>query len=603
MKNLKVSMKLIISFMIVVVLAVAVGAIGMVGMNSINNADDALYKENVVAMSKMGNIRENLQNQRVHLRDMCLNAGDREKLKEYQDEISGLENKMERLFIGYEESMVKTAEESAYFEAKNLYNNEFFNTKRAVEKASFESLGAAYKEIYNLQVAEITAEMVDGFNKSMANNDQWASETVNSNTALYRLMFVIETIVLTVAVFMAIFFAFYISSLISKPLAMLSSFMKRAGKTGDITLTDTDANAINKYVRLKDEIGQTIDGAALFIKHVTTISEKLETIAAGDLTAEIVLLSDDDVMGKSMRQMVDNLNAMFSEIQISTSQVATGSKQVADGAQSLAQGATEQAASIQELLSSISEIAERTKTNAATAEMTSKLSMTIKENAEKGSHQMDDMIIAVKDINNASQSISKIIKTIDDIAFQTNILALNAAVEAARAGQHGKGFAVVAEEVRNLASKSAEAAKDTGNMIQNSMDKAQLGSRIAGNTAESLKEIVSGINESSILIAEIAIASVEQSTGIEQINIGIDQVAQVVQQNSATAEESAAASEEMSGQSDILKHLIAQFKLKDDDAAPLNIPITEKPAKEEIAGEKEIFGYSANNNPGSFGKY
>ena len=360
----------------------------------------------------------------------------------------------------------------------------------------------------------------------------------------------------------AVFVFILVRRVITSPLALLTAFMHKASSTGDITLKPEDVETIGRYAKIKDEIGQTISSCAAFVGHVTDIGKNMGLVASGDLTTEVELLSENDTLGLDLKRMVSNLSNMFTEIQISTNQVSGGAKQVADGAQALAQGSTEQAASIQELLSSISEIAERTKKNAATADKTSKLSVTIKESAEKGSRQMNDMITAVKEINDASKSISKIIKTIDDIAFQTNILALNAAVEAARAGQHGKGFAVVAEEVRNLASKSAEAAKDTGSMIQNSMEKAELGSRIAGETAASLAEIVVGINESSHLVAEIASASEQQSMGIEHINAGIDQVAQVVQQNSATAEESAAASEEMSGLAGVLEELVARFRLK-----------------------------------------
>ena len=346
------------------------------------------------------------------------------------------------------------------------------------------------------------------------------------------------------------------------PLIPLTAFLTKAGTTGDITLEAEDIEVISRLSTAKDELGQCINAAAKFVERLTEVSIKLETVADGDLTDDIIPLSERDTIGLSLRKMNEKLNMMFNEINSSTQQVSLGARQIADGAQTLAQGSTEQAASIEELSSSITEIAKKTRENADVALRTAQLADTIRNNAEKGSFQMDEMISAVREITEASNNISKVIKVIDDIAFQTNILALNAAVEAARAGQHGKGFAVVAEEVRNLAAKSAEAAKETGVMIQDSMEKAEIGARIAEETASSLTDIVVGINESTQLINGIAASSEDQSTDITHINSGIDQVSIVIQQNSGTAQESAAASQEMSSQSSLLQELIAQFKLK-----------------------------------------
>jgi len=569
MKNLKVSLKLIIGFMIVVVLAVIVGVIGIVGMNSINNADDDLYNYNVVALSAMGDIRETLQAQIVQMRSFALNSGDSVKVHEIKSVLDGLEADMLRYFGIYEGTITDVSAEEMYFEAREIYENEFANVKRKVYEASLISTEDAYDVIYDPQVGVIRTLLVDSFFESMEQNDKWALETVNNNTALFMMMLTISVVILSVMVATALFLAFYISGLISKPLKPLAAFMTKAGTTGDIVLDAADVDVIGRYSQVKDEIGQAINGAALFVKHVEMIAGKLESVASGDLTIDVELLSGADTMGKSVKTMINSLNNMFLEIQKSTEQVSTDASQISDGAQALAQGTTQQAASIEELSSSMTEISQRTKENAETADEASKLSAAIKEDAEKGIRQMDSMINAVKEINDASLSVGNIIKTIDDIAFQTNILALNAAVEAARAGQHGKGFAVVAEEVRNLASKSAQAAKDTSDIIQDTIEKTELGSRLAGETAASLNEIAGGISESNRLVAEIAASSEEQSESISQINIGINQVSQVVQSNSATAEESAAASEEMNGQSIMLKQLITQFKLKEDDYSTL----------------------------------
>jgi len=238
-----------------------------------------------------------------------------------------------------------------------------------------------------------------------------------------------------------------------------------------------------------------------------------------------------------------------------------GADQVSVSAQSLSQGATQQASAIEELASTIEHIAGQVKKNAESTSKVKNLITDTSSEVSNGNKQMAEMLKAMNDINNSSSEISKIIKVIDDIAFQTNILALNAAVEAARAGAAGKGFAVVADEVRNLAGKSAQAAKNTTELIEDSIIKVQEGTVIANSTANSLNEIVKSVDEISNLIVSIDKASEQQSSSIQEVTLGIEQISTVVQTNSATAEESAAASEELSGQATMLGELIAKIKL------------------------------------------
>ena len=294
-------------------------------------------------------------------------------------------------------------------------------------------------------------------------------------------------------------------------------------------------------------------------------SKVLTGISRGDYSVSIPIRSDKDTINAAINHMLDSTNEILARINESAGEVSAGSIQIAEGAQALAQGSTEQASAIELLSVSIEDIASMTNQNAAIAKEAADLSDIIRDKAEAGNTQMERMMQAITDINDASGQISKVNKLIDDIAFQTKILALNAAVEAARAGQYGRGFAVVAEEVRNLAAKSAEAARDTGALIENSINKANLGHDIAVATARSLREIVEETQRSAEIVARIARASGEQSAAIEQVNTGVNQVNLVVQQNSATAEESAAAAEEMSGQANMLADIIARFKLRDDE--------------------------------------
>lgn len=351
--------------------------------------------------------------------------------------------------------------------------------------------------------------------------------------------------------------------------AILEELNKPLGEVMEVMAAISNGNLrvrINgEYQGDVDLLKQSVNSTAALLDGVVgEITEKIEQLSQGNLDIEKAQAFRGDfvTISNALNVIIDSLNEVMGDINIAAEQVNVGANQVSDSSQALAQGSTEQASSIQELTAAITEIADQTKNNAVDANKARELATDVMGNAEKGNRQMTEMQRSMVEINKSSVDISKIIKVIDDIAFQTNILALNAAVEAARAGQHGKGFAVVAEEVRTLAARSAEAAKETTVLIEGSISNVQEGTKIADDTAGALDEIVSGIGKVASLIGNIAAASNEQATGIAQINMGVEQVAQVVQQNSATAEQSAAASEELSGQSVLLKQMIDQFKIR-----------------------------------------
>lgn len=359
------------------------------------------------------------------------------------------------------------------------------------------------------------------------------------------------------------------------------------------------------HAAIKNAINTTIRAISGYIKETADILNKM---ADGNLDIQMTsdFKGDFVSMKNAINNILDSLNEVLGEINMASEQVATGSQQVAQSSQALSQGSTIQASSIEEITASMTEISEQTKENAINASKANDFSNTAKDAAGKGNEQMVEMVSAMREINESSASISKIISVIDDIAFQTNILALNAAVEAARAGQHGKGFAVVAEEVRNLAARSANAAKETTDMIENSVIKVGKGMNIAEDTAKALVDIVAGVSKAADLVADIAYASNEQATAISQINEGIFQVSQVTQNNTATAEESAAASEEMTSQAQMLKEMVSRFRLRRGGGRNTSYSSYSKPAPvymetQRPVGTTETFSISLDDD--EFGKY
>jgi methyl-accepting chemotaxis protein len=414
------------------------------------------------------------------------------------------------------------------------------------ELAEFRALGAEANDALN-----ILADQNDAVNAALTESQNMATITLIAVAAL-----------VVFAIIVSLIMAATISKSITVPIAYVTNILREIGTKGRTAFTDAEWAEQKEYASGQDETAECADYLGRVAASLNGVAELLTRVADGDLTVEHQAMSEDDMISKAIIHMIDSLNKLFGEIDQASEQVSLGANQISDASQSLAEGSTEQAATVEELSASIQDVAEKTKLNAKRALDASHMSETVKDNAEKGAEQMSHMTDAVTEINQASQDISKVIKVIDDIAFQTNILALNAAVEAARAGEAGKGFAVVADEVRNLASKSAAAAKETGALIENSMKKAELGSTIAANTAASLAEIVDGINKSTDLITEIAGSSEQQSIAISQINDGITQVSEVVQKNSATAEECAASAEELNAQASVLADNVAKFQLK-----------------------------------------
>lgn len=387
-----------------------------------------------------------------------------------------------------------------------------------------------------------------------AESSELSQQTIHMVTVMFGAVIFVAAVTAAVAIF--------VSVKMTRSLRDINHAAQRVA-AGELDVT-VNAKSNDDIGILADSISQTTDQLRNYSGYIAEMSDVLNKIAAGnlDISLKMDYKGEFEKLKNALENITVSLNSTLVKIDNAADQVATSADQVSGGAQTLASGSTEQAGSIEQLVSTITEMSEQITTNAERAEKVSEEMDSIGGEANLSNERMNHMLDAMKDITDNTNQISAIIRTIEDIAFQTNILALNAAVEAARAGDAGKGFAVVADEVRNLASKSAEASKNTSALISKTMEAVDNGSQIANQTAESLNTVVTNIGDIITSIDDIAKNSHDQSEAVNRVNVFVEQLSEVTQNNSAASEESAAAAEELAGQANTMKRLTGRFTLK-----------------------------------------
>lgn len=562
MKNLKIGIKLLVTFMIIIFLFCATVVTAITGLNRSSDKYSEFYHVGYQITSKVMSMRRGLQ---IIVKDLTFITieDDEEKSISYredlQKELDLLEENAKWLYANF------TYDNKLLDEFAEKVTNAVELQQKVIELSQSDLISAQACLLDEYQ--PLVTEAVNCLIKISDASEKGAEDDYTSTVEMQERLVMIQLGMAGGALVITLILSAYLTGSITRPIRELETSADKIVK-GDFD--------IHIGYKSKDEMGSLADSfrnmVVILGDVISDASRLLSEMADGNFDvrtrAEAHYVGDFQGLLLSIRKLNRNLSATLGQINSSSDQVASGARQVSYGSQALSQGATEQAASVEQLAATLSGISQQVKETAENAAQARTQTNLAGDEVEECNKKMLDMTNAMEEITRTSNEIGKIIKTIEDIAFQTNILALNAAVEASRAGNAGKGFAVVADEVRNLASKSAEASKDTADLIESSIGAVTRGTQLANATAQSLVKVVDEVRASSATVGKIADAAEAQAGAVEQVSVGVDQISSVVQTNSATAVQSAGASQELSSQAEVLKNLVAKFILREEYALP-----------------------------------